>query len=82
MARGMCVASSNMSCMQEVLKDAGVYFNPNNAEDMAKTLEKLINDPMRCEELRKKAFEYSKQYTWENAVKEHCGFFEELRRNI
>lgn len=82
MARGMCVASSNMSCMPEVLKDAGVYFNPNNAEDMAKTLEKLINDPMRREELRKKAFEYSKQYTWENAVKEHCGFFEELRRNI
>ncbi len=76
MARGACIASSDMSCMSEVLEDAGVYFNPDDYKQIEQTLEKLINDKTLREMLSHKAFEYSKKYSWEVAAKKHYDFFE------
>ena len=78
MARGACIASSKVSCMGEVLKDAGVYFDPDDYDGIEETLEKLINDKALRQTLRGKAFEYSKEYSWENAAKKHYDFFEEF----
>ena len=76
MARGACIASSNMSCMSEVLGDAGVYFNPDDYDEIEQTLERLINDKELRKMLSDKAFEYSKKYSWEIAAKKHYDFFE------
>lgn len=78
MARGCAIACSDMSCMPEVLGDAGVYFNPKNVQTVAEKIEQLIKKPELCRELSKKALERSKQYTWENAAEGHFNFFEEL----
>lgn len=74
MARGMCIACSNKSCMPEVLKDAGVYFNPDKPQEIAAAIEKLLQDAALRTALSKKAWELVKQYTWERAVAQTFAF--------
>ncbi len=75
MARGGCIASSDMSSMPEVLKDAGLYFNPENPDEIASVIEKLIKDKDLRTSLSYKAFDYSKEYSWKNAAKKHYDYF-------
>ena len=82
MARGMYIACSNMSCMPDVLKKFGMYFDPKLEQGIANALEMLIKSPCVCGEIASEAAEYAKRYTWENAVKGHCEFFEELRSRV
>ena len=81
MARGMYIACSKMSCMPDVLKNFGVYFDPELEQGIANAVEMLIKSPCVCGEIASEGAEYAKRYTWENAVKGHCEFFEELRSN-
>ena len=76
MARGMCIASSDMSCMPSVLKDAGVYFSPKQPQSIADAIEQLLRDASMRTTLSKKAWELAKQYTWESAVAQTIAFLE------
>ncbi len=45
MAVGLPIACSNRGPMPEVLRDGGVYFDPENPESIATAIETLIRDP-------------------------------------
>ena len=47
MAAGLPMACSRKEPMLEILGDAGVYFDPENADDIARALRELIDSP-RC----------------------------------
>lgn len=68
MARGACIISSNQSGFDEILGGGGVYFDPENIDNIYHAAKKIINN----EELRKKcankAFINSADYSWENAA--------------
>ncbi len=50
MTRGVPVASSNSSCLPEVLGEAAIYFDPNDIENIADTIKKvLLDDNIRHE---------------------------------
>lgn len=76
MARGACIACSDMSCMPEVLKDAGLYFNPDDFNDIAGAIERLICDDSLRALLSSKAYRYAKDYSWCRATEKHYRFFE------
>ncbi len=64
MASGLPIACSNMGPMPEILKDAGVYFNPHDYSSIYKSLKKLLDNESLMKELSQKAKNISKKYTW------------------
>jgi glycosyltransferase involved in cell wall biosynthesis len=68
MAAGLPMACSNMGPMPEVLGDAGIYFDPENADDIASALCELIDSRKLREQLAQAEFNCSQQYTWEKCA--------------
>ncbi len=65
MTCGLPVASSSASCLPEILKNAVVYFDPENEKDIAEKISLLINNQPKKQELREKGFQLTKQYSWQ-----------------
>ncbi len=70
MAAGLPIACSNRSCLPELLKDGGVYFDPENAESIASACETLLSDETVRERVAKRAKELSEQYSWPRCADE------------
>ena len=65
MSSGRPLACSNYGPMPEILKDAGLYFDPRNITDIERCLSALITAPsVFREELARKAQQYVSQYSW------------------
>jgi glycosyltransferase involved in cell wall biosynthesis len=70
MRRGLPVASSNTTCLQEILGDAAIYFDPLNIDDMAEKIKKALIDRDLRERLIKEGFERVKKYDWQRMARE------------
>lgn len=70
MACGKPIACSNRGPMPEILKDSGVYFDPENSNEIAQAVKILISDENLRAVLAKKARILSEQYSWERCSKE------------
>ncbi|MDO8965703.1 glycosyltransferase family 1 protein [Algoriphagus sp.] len=68
------IACSNQTGLPDILKDAGVYFDPFDVLSIVSALKELILNPIKREELGKKAFEYAHLYTWEKCAKDTFEF--------
>ena len=60
MCSGLPIVCSNRGPMPEVLKDGGLYFNPEDSNSIAGALEKIIRNKELRSELKKRSFELSK----------------------
>ena len=78
MASGLPIACSNRGPMPEILRDGGLYFDPERPEDIGNVVLKLINSPNLRQELSKKSFEYSHEYSWHKCAKETLIFLREI----
>lgn len=78
MAKGCPVASSNSSCLPEVLGDAALYFDPENREEAIKSITKLIDDKTLREDLIKKGYKQAKKYNWWECARLTFGVIEEV----
>lgn len=65
MAVGLPVASSFNGPNQDILSDAGVYFDPENISDITLVLKNFINNYHKRISCSTRAIELSKQYTWD-----------------
>ena len=76
MASGLPIACSSKQPMPEILKQAGVYFDPEDPEDIAKALRPLLDS----EELRTKLSQSSRaiaaKYTWQSTATATFAFLE------
>jgi glycosyltransferase involved in cell wall biosynthesis len=70
MASSMPIACSNRSSMPELLKDSGIYFNPEKIEELKKSILTLMLDEQLRKYLGQKAHNYAKDYKWETTSKE------------
>ncbi|EKT3956156.1 glycosyltransferase family 4 protein [Flavobacterium psychrophilum] len=65
---GMCanlpIVCSDRGPMPEVLKDGGIYFDPENVLSIVKALEEIINNEALRFNLTDKALFLSKQFSW------------------
>jgi len=79
MARGALIASSNEAGFPEMLRDGGVYFNPQDCQSIKTALLKLIKmDKRERVSLQEKALRYSYEYSWDQAAKQHYDYFRKL----
>jgi glycosyltransferase involved in cell wall biosynthesis len=74
MTAGLPIASSDRGPMPEVLKDAGLYFNPESVTSIKNCLQYMIENPDLRQRLGKKAKQYSQTYSWKKCADETFGF--------
>ncbi len=80
MASGLPIACSNLGPMPEVLGSAGIYFNPESPEDIAKALMQLIESPQLRHEKAWQSFQLAKQYSWERCAQETFQFLSHVAK--
>jgi glycosyltransferase involved in cell wall biosynthesis len=81
MASGLPIACSNRGPMPEVLGDAGVYFDPENPNDIARALRELIESPALRTKLAQASFERAQRYSWRRCAHETLSFLAEVARS-
>lgn len=67
MERGIPVACSDIEIFQEICGPAGVFFDPNSAEDFADAIKKL-SDKETWREYSQLGLEQSQNFTWEKSA--------------
>ena len=64
MAAGLPIAASERQPMPEVLGDAGLYFDPESPESIARTLHEIIVDHEKRNVLAGRAFARAQGFSW------------------
>jgi glycosyltransferase involved in cell wall biosynthesis len=78
MASAMPVACSSRGPMPEVLKDAGVYFDPERAQSIAAAVRELIDSPTLRREKSELALLYSGEYSWRRCAQESFDYLAQI----
>lgn len=78
MSVGLPIACSNRGPMPEVLKDAGVYFNPDSPTSIANAIELYLNDEFLMCNNASKAYRLSRNYSWSRCSNETFSFLRKV----
>ena len=68
MAAGTAVCAANVSSLPEVLGDAGLLFDPNDTEDMARVMQSILQNAEIRSDLVEKGHKRSATFTWQRTV--------------
>ncbi len=78
---GCPIVSSDASALPERVGDAGLLFDPNNIEDMAKKIYRIWTDENLRKELTQRGYERVKDMTFENYARKWEEIIEETLRS-
>jgi len=78
MACGAPVITSNVTSLPEVVGDAAVLVNPEDPEELAEAILRVLENQTLREGLRAKGFERVRQFTWERAARRTLALYREL----
>ena len=81
MEAGLPIACSDRGPMPEILKDGGLYFNPESVSSIAECLRYLLEHPELRTRLGKKARKYARAYNWKKCADETFSFLKETHQN-
>ena len=74
MSAGLPIACSNRGPMPEMLRDAGIYFDPEDTDSIASSVKELIdNSPLR-NKLAEASLNLSSNYSWKKCAIETFSF--------
>jgi glycosyltransferase involved in cell wall biosynthesis len=78
MASGLPIVTSNKGPMPEVLGECGIYFNPENSEDLYQVLESFISDVSSRTKSAQTSNAISVKYNWLECSQKTFSFFQEI----
>jgi len=78
MAAGLPIACSSRGPMPEVLRDSGVYFDPENSADMARAVGQLIESPSLRTQMAAKSFAFAQAYSWQRCANHTFKFLAQI----
>jgi glycosyltransferase involved in cell wall biosynthesis len=81
MRHGAPVASSNATCLPEVLGDAALYFNPADSKEMAEQINRILTDKKLRDELIKKGHKQAAKYSWQRMAEETLAVYNKALSN-
>lgn len=81
MSVGLPIACSERGPMPEVLKDAGVYFNPDSPISIANAIEKYLKDQTLLVNNAIKANQFSGNYSWGRCSYETFAFLRKVNNS-
>lgn len=80
MASAVPVVCSNATCLPEIVGDAALLVNPEDPEDIAQSLARVLNDEALCRCLVAKGLERAKVFTWQCASTRILDIYRELAK--
>lgn len=80
MCNGLPVASSDASCMPEVLGEAAHYFDANDDESIAAALSRMADDDSLRQGLTERGFERVPRYDWTETAKKTLELYRQILR--
>ena len=78
MACGVPVVASNRGALPEVLGDAAFYINPEDVEDIAAGMQKVLEDKELRKTLIQRGYEQVKKYSWEKTARQILEIYNEV----
>lgn len=78
MACGVPILCSNGGSLPEVVGDAGVYFNPHDAQAISSAMDSMVGDAALRARLSANALSRAQDFTWERAARMVLGYLEGL----
>lgn len=81
MACGTPVISSNCSSIPEVLGDVGLTFNPDDHEEIARGITKILTDEVAWNEQAESGTKRAQRFDWNKSAEAHIGVYEEVFGN-
>lgn len=70
MGHGAPVISSNAACLPEIYDDAAYYFDPYDADDMARAIDDVLSNDELRDNLIKKGYKQLKKYSWRRCAEQ------------
>lgn len=64
MGFGLPVLASNNSCLPEILGDAAAFFNPQDSEELAALINRVLTDRNLRNKMRRAGLNQVKKYSW------------------
>jgi len=80
MAKGCPVLCSERASLPEVLADAALYFNPEDAEDFLAKAQRLLNDADLRADLIARGLRQAKKYSWWQCAQETLTIYRQVLR--
>ena len=80
MASGCPVVSSKTGAFPEVVGDAGLFFEPQNEEDIFEKTARLVEDDKLREECIRRGFERAKLFSWKKMANEIMKVYAKVAR--
>lgn len=74
MASGLPIACSDRGPMPEILRDGGVYFDPESSVSIAEAVERILTDRLMRVSIAGRAKDLSAAYSWERCAYETWDF--------
>ena len=78
MACGTAVACSNTSSLPEVGGDAALYFDPNNVEEMAQQIGRLLTDQSLRENLAQRGLAQARRFSWQKTAAQTLSLYRSI----
>lgn len=78
MASGLPISCSDRSGMPEVLKDCGLYFDPEDPSSIYKSMKQFISSVGLREKMSTAAYQEAKSYSWEQCAQNTFQFITEV----
>lgn len=75
---GTPVIASSASSIPEVVGDAGLYFDPNNEEELAEKMKILIHDSTLRKSLINLGVKQEKTFSWDKCADETMKYYQEI----
>jgi len=78
MACGAPIISSNVNGLEEIAGEAALLVDPQNADEIAGAISRVLSDPSLAQELSTKGLARSKMFNWEKCARETLAILESL----
>jgi len=78
MAAGAPCLASNRPALTEVGDEFVEYLDPDSEEDMAVKMESLLMNPDKLDQMRSRARQYARKFTWERTARKTLKIYEDL----
>jgi glycosyltransferase involved in cell wall biosynthesis len=81
MSCSLPIAASKGGPNDEILGEAGLYFNPEDPESIARSIKKYLDSETLRSEKSKQAFQKSQHHSWQACAKETFSFLEKVLKD-
>jgi len=78
MACGTTVISSETTSLPEIVRDAGLFFDPHKPEQLTVCMERICNDPQLRETFQNRGYKRAQEYSWNAAAQIVLNAFKKL----